>query len=150
MSLKRMVASAAVCSAVILSVGCKSTGKDDFIEFDKPQPIIAENIVMETEFPEYDGDTERILVKLKNNTDEDFFYGRYFFLQKLDSDEWRYIGVSGDFQAILYSVPPAWDGWEYFELKDHVKQPLQSGTYRIGFWVEEGKQPTPVAEFTVK
>lgn len=150
MSLKRMIAAVAVCGAVISSVGCRSARKDDFIDSDRPQPIITENLVMETEFPEYNGNTETIRVKLKNNTDEDFRYGTYFFLQKLDGGEWRYIGVSGYFHAILCTVPPAWDGWEYFELKDHVKQPLLSGTYRIGFWVEEGKQSTPVAEFTVK
>lgn len=147
---KRIVCYIVVFGAVLVSVGCKSTAKDDFLETDLPQPVITENIVMETEFPEYDGNEEKIHVKLKNNTDEDFSYGKNFFLQKLDSGRWRYIGVSGNFSTLLCIIPPSWNGWEFFELKDHVKQPLLPGRYRVGFWGDEGKKSTPIAEFTVK
>lgn len=147
---KRVVCYIAVFGAVMMSAGCISKAKDDFLETDQPQPVIAENIVMETEFPEYDGNAEKIRVKLQNNNDEDFSYGKYFFLQKLDGEEWHHIGVSGNFSSLLYSIPPSWDGWEFFELKDHVKQPLLPGKYRVGFWGDEGHRPTPVAEFTVK
>ncbi len=150
--MKKTIVALVVCVTILLT-GCAGK-KDNFISVDRQQPVIAENVEMTTEFTEYDGDTERIRVKLRNNRSEDFSYGAYFFLQKLDGDEWRYLGVSGNFNLLLYSVPPGWDGWESFQLKEHVKLPLLPGRYRIGWWsetTEDGSiRPTPVAEFTVK
>lgn len=152
MLVRKALGSMFLCAVMLMTVGCKENKeKDDFIDTEFPQPVIVENVVMETEFAEYDGNTERIRVKLRNDRDEDFTHGAYFFVQKLDGDEWRYLGVSGNFSTVTCSIPSGWDGWEFFQLKDHVKQPLLPGKYRIGYSSFGHEElPTPVAEFTVK
>lgn len=151
MLLKKAITSVTLCAAVMTSVGCKTTPKDNYVTGDYSQPIIAENITMETEFSEYDGSTEVIRATIVNNSDKEFGYGALFFLQKLDGEEWRFIVVQGLFQAWAGAVSPSKDCKVRFELKDHVKLPLLPGTYRVGFPTGyEGASPTPVAEFTVK
>lgn len=149
--MKKAVGLIVLCAAMLMTVGCKAEAKDNFVDVDFPPPVIAENVFMETEFPEYDGNTEKIHVKVKNDRDEEYSHGDYFFLQKLDGDEWRYLGVSGDFKLLKCILPPGWDGWDFFQLKGHVKQPLLPGRYRIGYsGIVDEEMPTPVAEFTVK
>ncbi len=151
MLMRKALGSMLLCAAMLMAVGCKPEVKDDFIDTEFPQPTIIEGVVMETELAEYDGNTERIRVKLRNDRDEDFTHGAYFFVQKLDGDEWRYLGVSGNFSTVTCSIPSGWDGWEFFQLKDHVKQPLLPGKYRIGYsGIGDEDLPTPIAEFTVK
>lgn len=153
MSLKRIISSVVLCGAVLTAVGCnKAESTDNFIKYDYPQLRISEDVVMETEFPEYDGSTEIIYATIKNNGDSDFYYGAHFVLQKLDGEEWRYIVVKGMFRGWASLIPPSQEHEKVsFELKDHVKLPLLPGRYRIGFPTDqEGDQPTPVAEFTVK
>lgn len=152
MFLKRIVGSVALCGAVLTAVGCnKAEPTDNFVAYDVPQLRISEVVVMETEFSEYDGGTEVIHASIKNNGDKDYGYGCRFVLQKLDGEEWRYIGVFGEFQLILFLLPPGEKYVISFELKDHVKLPLLPGTYRIGFPTDhEFELPTPVAEFTIR
>lgn len=153
MSLKRIIGSVALCGAILTSVGCsKAEPTDNFVEDDFPQPRISEDVVMETEFPEYDGDTEEIFATIKNNGDCDFGYGERFVLQKLDGEEWRYIATYGMFKMIAVSIPPSQEHEKVrFDLQEHVKLPLLPGRYRIGFPTDyEFEQPTPIAEFTVK
>lgn len=149
MYVKRIICCIVMFSIVFILVGCQSEGKDDFIDFDKSQPLITEDVVMETEFREYDGKTERIYVTLLNNRDKDFLHSKRFFLQKLDGNEWHYINVGGFFELVGCAAPPHWEGTRVFDLKDHVKLPLRPGTYRIGY-VKDNDEGTPVAEFTVK
>lgn len=149
--MKKHIITLFIC-AILLLTGCANR-KDDFISIDRPQPIIAENVEMATEFPKYDGNTEIIYAPLKNNGNKDFTHGSYYFLQKLDGDEWRYLGVSGNFNALLAVIEPGEDTLERFELKNHVELPLLPGEYRIGWWStdeNDNLKPTPVAEFTVK
>lgn len=152
MSIKRIIGSVALCGAVLTAVGCsKAEPTDNFVEDDFPQPRISEVVVMETEFPEYDGGTEVINATIKNNGDSEYGYGERFVLQKLDGEEWRYIGVFGMFKMIAWGLPPGEEYPVIFELKEHVKLPLLPGRYRIGFPTnQEGNQSTPVAEFTIK
>lgn len=148
MLVKRLICSFAVGCAVLMSVGCKTVPKDDFVDIDMPQPIISEDIVMKTVYPEYDGGTEKIFATVVNNSDNEFGYGAQFFLQKLDEGEWRYISVSGYWKGWASAISPKEDGKVGFDLKDHAKLPLLPGTYRIGFSGE--CKSTPVAEFIVK
>lgn len=153
MSLKRIISFVMLFGAVLTAVGCgKAEPTDNFVAYYVPQPRIAEDVVMETEFPEYDGSTEIIYATIKNNSDSDYGYGERFDLQKLDGEEWRYIGVFGMFKAWGGLIPPSQDCVVRFELKDHVKLPLLPGKYRIGFPSDQeyNEEPTPVAEFTVK
>ncbi len=155
--MKKTIVALVVCVTILLT-GCAGKKdnfiKDNFISVDRQQPVIAENVEMTTEFPEYDGNTEIIYAPLKNNGNEDFTHGSYYFLQKLDGDDWRYLGVSGNFNLLQAVIKPGEDALGRFQLKDHVKLPLLPGRYRIGWWseaTEDGSiEPTPVAEFTVK
>lgn len=138
--LKKVITSVTLCAAVMTSAGCKTVQKDNYVTGDYLQPIIAENITMETEFSEYDGNTEVIRATVVNNSDKEFGYGAHFFLQKLDGEEWRFIVVQGLFQAWAGAVPPSEDCIVHFEIKDHVKLPLLPGTYRIGLGLNEGEK----------
>lgn len=142
---------AALCAVLMLLAGCAA--KDDFIDVERPQPVIAENVEMSTEFSEYDGEVEKIYATVKNNGNKNFTHGSYYFLQKLDGNEWRYLGVSGRFDLLAKMTEPGNDSVGIFQLKDHVKLPLLPGKYRIGWWStdeNDAPEPTPVAEFTVK
>lgn len=136
-----------VCAVTVLS-GCGSAIKDNFYEGEMEQPIISTNVTMQTEFPEYDKNTEKIITDISNNSsDEEYSYNAQFFLQKQVDGEWRYIICEGFWELKSCRLPPSYEGKQAFNLKDHVKLPLSAGRYRLGFVVEHD---TPVAEFTVK
>lgn len=157
--LKKIIILTAICIMQLTLPGCAEK-EDNFVDFDKfdlsepDEPEIAENIEITTEFSEYDGDVDEIVLSITNNSDEDFGYGKYYILQKLDEGEWKYIWVFGKFTLLAYICPPFFTATPTIELKDHIEQPLLPGRYRIGIGDIEldysinGK--LAYAEFTIK
>jgi len=155
---KIFILSAVFVLAVILT-GCSSK-TDDFVDFDKAgismpdEPEAAKAVEATTEFPEYDGDVDEIVLLIANNSDEDFEFGEYYILQKLDEGEWKYINVFGVFLPLGISYPPSHSSHRTIKLTEHIKQPLLPGRYRIGIGnidVGLGIHGTVAfAEFTIK
>ncbi len=127
----------AMCVMSFALTGC-SQRQDDFIDFEtidlsEPgEPKIAEDVVLTTEFPEYEGNVDEIVLMITNNSDKEFSFGREFVLQKLDEGEWKYIQVFGIFTMLSFAYRPTDSGPFTIKLKDHIDQPLLPGCYRIG------------------
>ncbi len=154
--MRKIKLAASVCAllAAVMLTGCdNSRPKKFYSDADIPEQVIADDVTASTEFPEYDGDVERINVTIVNDGDTDFSFGKQYSLQKMEDGEWRYIVVSGAFTLLEYSCKASETNDHTFDLKDHVKLPLPSGSYRIGI----GFSPHPnefariaYAEFSVK
>ncbi len=150
----KLAASVCALLAAVMLTGCdNSHSKKFYSDADIPEQVIADNVTVTTEFPEYDGDVERINVTIVNDGDTEFCFGEQYSLQKLEDGEWRYIVVSGAFILLESSCNASETNDHTFDLKDHVKLPLPSGSYRIGV----GFSPHPsefsriaYAEFSVK
>lgn len=157
--IKGIVTAAAICVMSFTLPGC-SQRSDNFIDFAKYDismpdgPEIAQGIEMTTEFPEYDGNVDEIVLLITNNSDEDFEFGKYYILQKLDEGEWKYIWVFGQFTLLTFIYPPSLSTTRTIKLKDHIEQPLLPGRYRIGIGDIEMdlsiRGALAFAEFTIK
>lgn len=144
-----------VCTLILLLLtGCAQTLKDDFAEgYEYFTPPTVEGVTAQTEFAEYDGNTEVIYVTVINDTDEIFPVNEFFLLDKKVGDEWRRIRTEG----FVYGFARKWEPHttETFpiKLKDFTKLPLLPGHYRV--WVGDLEtdieyiQAVP-AEFDVK
>lgn len=137
-----ILAALALLTAVTLT-GCAP--KDDFADYEFVEPPAVEGVTAQTEFSEYDGNTEVIYVMAANDSDERFPFGDLFYLQKLVGDEWKPIRVGGDSLCLDMAMPAHTSGKISVKLKDHVKLPLLPGQYRV--WV--GISEKVSAEFTV-
>ncbi|MDE7362325.1 MAG: hypothetical protein K2N38_10375 [Oscillospiraceae bacterium] len=134
---KSILTATAICVLSFALSSCTEKS-DDYFEFsdlgisEPNEPEVAEDVVMTTEFPEYDGNVDKIVLSVTNNSDEDFGFSDYYVLQKLDEGEWKYIKVFGQFTLLAGSHPPSLSAPLTIKLKDHIKQPLLPGQYRIG------------------
>lgn len=154
--MKRRIISTLIFSlmAALVLTGCahKRQLYTDYI----PDQKVLEDMILTTEFSEYDGNTEKIKLLVTNNSDVDFYTGEQFLMQKKENGEWRGIGVGGRFFAIGIMLPSKMSNLYYTAvLKDHVLQPLPAGTYRIGL-VDDYNEGYPEGlivysnEFTIK
>lgn len=135
-----------LCTVFFLLTGCSP--KDDFDDYEIVEYPSVENVSAKTEFDEYDGDTESIVVFITNDRDERFPYGYYISLQKYVDGEWRPIRIIKEEYDLLarYMSERSTMPLE-FDLKEYVKPPLLPGRYRI--WVGNERERLP-AEFTIK
>lgn len=137
---------AVICAFLLLLTGCAR--KDDFDD----RPVIdyppIEYLSAKTEFTEYDGNIEKIWVFLTNDRDKRFGFDYRWWLEKEADGEWRAIRFIADqaFSFYAYYMPRGTISIRC-ELKDHVKQPLLPGHYRLWVGGEGARVP---AEFTVK
>lgn len=135
--LKSVLTATAICVLSFALSGCTEKS-DDYFEFsdlgisEPDEPEVAEDVVMTTEFPEYDGNVDKIVLSITNNSDKDFQFNDYYVLQKLDEGEWKYIKVFGKFTLLAGSYHPSLSAPLTIRFKDHIKQPLLPGQYRIG------------------
>ena len=141
--------------AVAMLTGCEKSysPKKLFSEYDYPERTIAEDVVVTTEFSEYDRSVEKIKLTVINNGDEALWSGEQFYLKKLEDGEWRNVAVGGRFPAIGYTYDPSTSLTYTATLKDHVKLPLPKGEYRVGFLFERSSEDcdyVSYGEFTVK
>ncbi len=148
----RIKSAALVCAVLLLLTGCAP--RDDFSEYELPDFLPIENVTAETEFSEYPGDTETIYVFITNNSEEYFYCGDFFFLEKSVNGKWKPIKTSGVDLLLGYTIPAHSEGnYCKASLKDFVKLPLLPGQYRV--WVGSGDGTVESsffipAEFTVK
>lgn len=147
---KIRTAAFALLTAVMLT-GCAP--KDDLADYEFVEPPAVEGVTAQTEFSEYDGNTEVIYVTVTNDRDERLSFNNSFYLQKLVGDEWKPINVGGDFPLLDRTMPAHAAGKVSVTLKDHVKLPLLPGQYRIWVGSGDGTYENDIlvpAEFTVK
>ena len=133
-----------ICVVLLLLTGCAA--KDDFADYEFSEPPAVEGLTAETEFSEYDGDTEEIRVIVTNDCDTIFSFSEFFSLQKKVDGEWKPIKFGGKLNLIGSDMPARSTAPITFVLKDHVKLPLLPGQYRI--WVGDSDRVS--AEFTIK
>ena len=137
---------AVLCALLLLLTGCAA--KDDFADYSVIEYSSVEYLSAETEFSEYDGSAENIWVYLDNNSDKEFHYDYWWKLEKKSNGEWKAIRF---IKSIELDLADRSSGRGIIaipcDLKDHVKQPLLPGHYRL--WVGgEGNRVS--AEFDIK
>ena len=136
---------AVLCALLLLLTGCAA--KDDFADYSVTEYPPIEYLSAETEFAEYDGNTEAIYVFLTNDRDEYFHFDYNWWLEKEVDGEWRAIKFIAEREYTLEAnYMPRGTASIWCELKGNVKQPLLPGHYR--FWV--GGSNRVSAEFDVK
>lgn len=133
-------------AVLLLLTGCSP--KDDFDDYEIVEYPPVENVSAKTEFDEYDGDTESIVVFITNDRDERFLFDYYISLQKDVDGVWRPIRIIKEVYDLVarYMSERSTMPLE-FGLKEYVKLPLLPGRYRI--WVGNERERLP-AEFTIK
>lgn len=143
-----------LCAALLLLTGCAAKDEDsladydDFADYSVTEFLPVEFLSAETEFAEYDGNVEMIVVFLSNTADEEFHFDEWWRLEKEVNGEWKAIRFIKNLELDLLDrimSRGTMDIW--CNLKEHVKLPLLPGHYRI--WVGGDDERVP-AEFTIK
>ena len=81
MGKKKIAASICVLLAAVMLTGCdKYRPKEFYADVDFPEQVIADDVTVMTEFPEYDEDVESINVTIVNDGDTDFSFGQQYTL----------------------------------------------------------------------
>lgn len=138
-----------LCAVLLLFTGCAyDDPMDGFFTRSKLKYETVENVVIETEFPEYPGYAPQIAVNITNNSSDDFLYEVVFQLQKEDNGKWRDLRNSGTYVLQQMTVPANSSSRHTVFLKGHFPH-LPDGNYRIGIGTAE---PSKYAwgEFAVK
>lgn len=134
--MKRIKLFLSICVLVTVTMlsGCgKNESEDIFATASLPVLKISEDVTATTEFPEYNSDTEEIIIYLVNSGESDFELSDHFRMQKMENDKWRDLAVEGIFGLYSLAVPAGDEDYRYrVVLKDHVQLPLPPGEYRIG------------------
>lgn len=78
----------------------KNKPNDFFTDAVLTEQNIAEDVIATTEFREYDGRVDKIVIYVKNNSKQNFSSGEQFRMQKFEDNEWRDLAVRGKFTAI--------------------------------------------------
>lgn len=147
--MKKVLTNIICVLAVLLLFMTGCAAKDDFAgHFAANYPPV-EYLSAETEFAEYDGNAETVLVFLTNHRDEEFHFDYGWQLEKEVDGEWRAIRFIGPNRVddLLDRRMPHGTTAIRCELKDNVKQPLLPGHYRL--WVGRVNERVS-AEFTIK
>lgn len=103
------------------------------------------DVTMEVKEKSYPTNTPGVDLLFKNETDEEYYYGVAFSVEKLEREEWRVVPFKGDISwieiAIILQPHSKNEENVSFELlEDH----LEAGTYRI---VKEVSGKPVAAEF---
>lgn len=142
---------AALCAVLMLLAGCSNgedSPADDFLEGSVAELSPAEFLSAVTEFDEYDGNVENIVVFLTNNRDEELHFDYWWQLEKDVGGEWKRIRfIKQREMDLLDRIIMCGTTCILCDLKDNVKQPLLPGHYRLWVGGENGRVP---AEFTIK
>ena len=137
------------CAMLLLLTGCAyDDPMDGFFTRSKLKYETVENVIIETEFPEYPNYTPQIAVNITNNSSDDFLYEYVFQLQKEENGKWRDLINSGTYAQQKITVPANSTGKHTVFLKGHFPL-MPDGNYRIGIGTAE---PSKYAwgEFAVK
>ena len=146
--MRRIKCISLILAALLLFItGCAA--KDDFAGPLAANYLPVDYLSAETEFAEYDGNAETILVFLANHRDEYFHFDYGWQLEKEVDGEWRAIRFIGPNRVddLLDRRMPRGTTAIRCELKDNVKQPLLPGHYRL--WVGRVNERVS-AEFDIK
>ena len=87
-----------------------------------------------TEFPSYKKDTKEIKLIIKNNTNEELYYGYQYQIEVKRKDGWYVVPVKDElsFIAIAVMLPPNAEA-EYVVSLEHLAQKPATGRYRVVF-----------------
>lgn len=144
--MKKLKFAALLLAVLLLLTGCAP--KDDFADYEFVEPPAIAGVTAQTEFSEYDGKSEHIIVNVTNDSNEylDISFD-YFSLQKDVDGIWRPISKYNNISSLMgFVCPPHTSRPARVILKDHVKQPLLPGHYRV--WVG-GENWDVSAEFNI-